>query len=173
MFDVAGVKPFGQVVRDIAGTVVGPREHRQSHPGRRLLRAGSRHPGRTRKDQTTDHRQPPLAAPGAEASSFPGRNRANHIDTSPSAGCVSFRAGYRPSTAYPAVEQGKSCGRPKTVSELTHAKNLATASCLPAVALPSTPETRGIRAARDLDYRGCGSRRLGCLRLLAGLKGPC
>src|SRR6266404_8100829 len=39
------------------------------------------------------------------ARSFPGRNRANHIDTSPSTGCVSFRACYRSSTAYPAVEQ--------------------------------------------------------------------
>ena len=42
-----------------------PREHRQSHPGRRLLRARSNHPGRTRKDQTTDHCQAPLAAPTA------------------------------------------------------------------------------------------------------------
>src|SRR5260370_3619996 len=42
-----------------------PREHRQSHPGRRLLRPRSHHPGRTRKDQTTDHRQPPLAASAA------------------------------------------------------------------------------------------------------------
>jgi putative transposase len=42
-----------------------PREHRQSHPGRRLLRAGAYHPGRKRKDQTTDHRQPTPAAPAA------------------------------------------------------------------------------------------------------------
>src|SRR5437773_4479373 len=32
-----------------------PREHRQSHPGRRLLRTRPNHPGRTRKDQATDH----------------------------------------------------------------------------------------------------------------------
>src|SRR5437879_5794239 len=32
-----------------------PREHRQSHPGRCLLRARSNHPGGTRKDQATDH----------------------------------------------------------------------------------------------------------------------
>jgi putative transposase len=42
-----------------------PREHRQPHPGRRLLRPGPDHPGRTRKDQTTDHCQPPPAAPAA------------------------------------------------------------------------------------------------------------
>src|SRR5215210_586977 len=38
------------------------REPRQPHPGRRLLRTRPDHPPRTRKDQTTDHRQPPLAA---------------------------------------------------------------------------------------------------------------
>ena len=42
-----------------------PREHRQSYPGRRLLRARPDHPGRTRKDQTTDHCQSPPAAPTA------------------------------------------------------------------------------------------------------------
>jgi transposase InsO family protein len=39
------------------------REHRQSHTCRRLLRTPVNHPGRTRKDQTTDHRKPPSAAP--------------------------------------------------------------------------------------------------------------
>jgi len=39
-----------------------PREHRQSHPGRRLLRTRVHHPGTTRKDQTTDYRKPPTAA---------------------------------------------------------------------------------------------------------------
>ena len=39
-----------------------PREPRQSHPRRRLLRTRPGHPPRTGKDQTTDHRQPPLAA---------------------------------------------------------------------------------------------------------------
>ena len=38
------------------------REPGQSHPGRRLLRPGRGHPARTRKDQTPDHRQSPLAA---------------------------------------------------------------------------------------------------------------
>src|ERR1044071_7162490 len=42
-----------------------PREHRQSHPGGRVLRTRSSHPGRTRKDQTSDYRQSPPAAPVA------------------------------------------------------------------------------------------------------------
>jgi transposase-like protein len=50
-----------------------PREHRQSHPGRRLLRTRANHPGRARKDQTTDHRQPPLAAPAAGRLTSPHR----------------------------------------------------------------------------------------------------
>ena len=47
-----------------------PREPRQSHPGRRLLRMRRDHSPRTRKDQTPDHRQSPLAAsrPGRIAS---------------------------------------------------------------------------------------------------------
>ena len=40
-----------------------PREHRQSHPGRRLLRARPDHPAGTRKDQTTDHPKSTLASP--------------------------------------------------------------------------------------------------------------
>src|ERR1700726_4949646 len=39
------------------------REHRQPDARRRLLRPGPDHSDCTRKDQTTDHRQPPLAAP--------------------------------------------------------------------------------------------------------------
>ena len=50
-----------------------PREHRQSHPGRRLLRTRPDHPHRTRKDQTTDHRQPPLAASSAGRITSPTR----------------------------------------------------------------------------------------------------
>ena len=40
-----------------------PREHRQSHPGRRLLRARSNYPAGTRKDQTQNHPKPPVASP--------------------------------------------------------------------------------------------------------------
>ena len=50
-----------------------PREHQQSHSRRRLLRAGFGYSGRTRKDQTTDHRQPPLAAPPARRLTSPNR----------------------------------------------------------------------------------------------------
>ena len=39
------------------------REHRQSHPGRRLLRAQSNHPAGKRKDQTQDHPKPSVASP--------------------------------------------------------------------------------------------------------------
>ena len=39
------------------------REHRQSHPGRRLLRARSNHPAGKRKDQTQDHPKPSVASP--------------------------------------------------------------------------------------------------------------
>jgi putative transposase len=38
-------------------------EHRQSHPGRRLLRTPVNHPGRTRKDQTTHHPKSPTPVP--------------------------------------------------------------------------------------------------------------
>jgi putative transposase len=50
-----------------------PREHRQPHPRRRLLRAAPDHPGRARKDQTTDHCRPPLAAPAACRLTSPNR----------------------------------------------------------------------------------------------------
>src|SRR5690242_586600 len=39
------------------------REHRQSHPSRRLLRARSSHPAGKRKDQTQDHPKPSVASP--------------------------------------------------------------------------------------------------------------
>src|ERR1700730_16149056 len=39
------------------------REHRQSHPGRRLLPARSNHPAGKRKDQTQDHPKPSVASP--------------------------------------------------------------------------------------------------------------
>src|SRR3954447_13940316 len=42
-----------------------PRKPPQSHPRGRLLRTRSNHPPRTGKDQTTDDRQSPLAAPRA------------------------------------------------------------------------------------------------------------
>src|SRR6478735_9465999 len=42
-----------------------PREPRQPDTGRRLLRAGSDHPHRTRKDQAKDHPTKTLAAPSA------------------------------------------------------------------------------------------------------------
>src|SRR6476660_7266606 len=48
-----------------------PREHRQSYPGRRLLRARPDHPGRTRKDQATDHCQSSPAAPTADRLTSP------------------------------------------------------------------------------------------------------
>ena len=59
-------------------------EHRQSHSRRRLLRTRADHPGRTRKDQTTDHRQPPLAASAARRLISPKRcARASLILPSP------------------------------------------------------------------------------------------
>ena len=48
------------------------REHRQSHPSRRLLRARPQYPGRTRQDQATDHCQP------APATSATGCLRSPH-----------------------------------------------------------------------------------------------
>src|SRR3954452_22460225 len=42
-----------------------PRKPPQSHPRGRLLRTRPNHPPRTGKDQTTDDRQSPLAAPRA------------------------------------------------------------------------------------------------------------
>ena len=40
-----------------------PREPRQPHPGRRLLRARPHHPAATRKDQATNHQPAALASP--------------------------------------------------------------------------------------------------------------
>jgi hypothetical protein len=42
-----------------------PREHRQSNPGRRLLRTRPDNPAAERKDQTPDHHTTPLAPPTA------------------------------------------------------------------------------------------------------------
>ena len=50
-----------------------PREHRQPDAGRRLLRTRPDHPHRTRKDQTTDHRKPTLAASSASRLTSPTR----------------------------------------------------------------------------------------------------
>jgi hypothetical protein len=46
------------------------REHRHPDARRRLLRAGPDHSDRKGKDQTTDYRQPPLAAPSAGRITF-------------------------------------------------------------------------------------------------------
>src|SRR5208282_3150609 len=39
-----------------------PREHRQSYPGRRLLRTRSNHPAGKRKDQTKNHQKSSVAS---------------------------------------------------------------------------------------------------------------
>src|SRR5215469_9978826 len=49
------------------------REHQQSHPRRRLLRARLGYPGRATKDQTTGHCQPSTAAPPAGRLTSPHR----------------------------------------------------------------------------------------------------
>src|SRR5262249_28617950 len=52
-----------QIAAFVEGLQLPPlsREHRQSHPSRRLVRARPHHPGAAREDQATDYGQPPPA----------------------------------------------------------------------------------------------------------------
>src|SRR6476659_7535129 len=52
-----------QCIRRVLQPPALSREHRQSHPGRRLLRARSNDPTAKRKDQTQDHPKPSVASP--------------------------------------------------------------------------------------------------------------
>jgi hypothetical protein len=76
----------GDLEAQIAAFVAGykspaiSREHRQPDARRRLLRAGPDHSDRKGKDQTTDNRQSPLAAPSASRIILQSKTGWRHVE---------------------------------------------------------------------------------------------